>query len=396
MSNQQYSAHGCYLLGGICWFNDWRADVESWMKEEKLPSYYLFLERAANGEKVCYQKAHCMVRSGFSSYCHHLAGCKYLLHMLLQLPILAQCSAANPERAEIPALTKWITDLQRQKQTKEYNDAVRESKPALTTIYCRLSLQIREASRKLSKAKALSRKRNKGLRDDLTQEEQCLVEAYDSGRLDRRMQNLISQQTPSYKSEQSDKHKSTAAVIAATEPDSDAHPVPVHAAQTSSSTARSATPSDHPKPVRVDIPALIELEAGHFVAAAGMVYEAHLTRGFQLEQDMQDAKKSFNEAQASRAVSIATTPQAAPLTLTKSPTVVNLKQHLKQRLKQRHLEQRVNKGQRRRQPRRGELSLAKQRLKQRAKQRHLKQRVNEGQRRRQPQRCELCSAAQPA
>ena len=336
MSNLQYSAHGCYLLGGICWFNDWRADVESWMKEEKLPSYYLFLERAANGEKVCYQKAHCMVRSGFSSYCHHLAGCKYLLHMLLQLPILAQCSAANPERAEIPALTKWITDLQRQ------------------------------------------------------------VEAYDSERLDRRMQNLISQQTPSYKSEQSDKHKSTAAVIAATEPDSDAHPVPVHTAQTSSSTARSATPSDHPKPVRVDIPALIELEAGHFVAAAGMVYEAHLTRGFQLEQDMQDAKKSFNEAQASRAVSIATTPQAAPLTLTKSPTVVNLKQHLKQRLKQRHFEQRVNKGQRRRQPRRGELSLAKQRLKQRAKQRHLKQRVNEGQRRRQPRRCELCSAAQPA
>ena len=95
MSNLQYSAHGCYLLGGICWFNDWRADVESWMKEEKLPSYYLFLERAANGEKVCYQKAHCMVRSGFSSYCHHLAGCKYLLHMLLQLPILAQCSATT-------------------------------------------------------------------------------------------------------------------------------------------------------------------------------------------------------------------------------------------------------------------------------------------------------------
>ena len=320
------------------------------MKAENLPSYYHYLERSANGEKRCYRKAHHMVKSGFSSYCHHLAGSKYLLRMLLQLPILAQCSAANPELAEIPALTKWMTDLQRAKQTKEYKDAVRKSKPALSRKHCRLSLQIWEASRELSEAKALSKKKDKGLWDDLTQEEQSLVEAYDSGRLDRRMQNLIS--------ERREKHKPTATVIAAAEPDSDTHPVHETQAatvQTSSSTARSATPPHHPKPKRVHTPALIKLEAGDFTSASGMVLQAHLTRGLQLEQDMKDAKLSFETAQTSRAASIAATCQAESLTLPwyQNPTVVNLaKQRLKRRAERRHLKQCFRKGRRWRQPRR--------------------------------------------
>ena len=320
------------------------------MKAENLPSYYLYLERSENGEKVCYRKAHRMVKSGFSSYCHHLAGSKYLLRMLLQLPILAQCSAANPELAEIPALTKWMNDLQRVKQTKEYEDAVRKSKPALSPKHCRLSQQIWEASRELSEAKALSKKKDRGLWDDLTQEEQSLVEAYDSGRLDRRMQNLISQQTPSYKSERREKHKPTATVIAAAEPDSDAHPVHEKQAAT-----RSAAPPDHPKPKRVHTPALIKLEAGDFTSASGMVLQAHLTRGLQLEQDTKDAKRSFETAQTSRAASIAATCQAESLTLPwyQNPTVVNLaKQRLKRRAERRHLKQRFKKGQRWRQLRR--------------------------------------------
>ena len=317
------------------------------MKAENLPSYYHYLERSANGEKRCYRKAHHMVKSGFSSYCYYLAGSKHLLRMLLQLPILAQCSAANPEPAEISALTKWMTDLQWVKQTQEYKDAVRKSKPALSRNHRRLSLQIWEASRELTEAKALSKK---GLWDDLTQEEQSLVEAYDSGRLDRRMQNLIS--------ERREKHKPTATVIAAAEPDSDTHPVHETQAatvQTSSSTARSATPPHHPKPKRVHTPALIKLEAGDFTSASGMVLQAHLTRGLQLEQDMKDAKRSFETAQTARAASIAATCQAESLTLPwyQNPTVVNLaKQRLKRRAERRHLKQCFRKGRRWRQPRR--------------------------------------------
>ena len=140
-----------------------------------------------------------MAKSGFGTYCFNLAGRKYVLHMLVQLPILAQCSAANPELIEVPALTKWITDLQRHKQTKDYKDAVAKSEPALTADHCRLSQQMWQASQELSEAKALSRKKDRGLWDDFIQEEQGLVEAYDSGRLDRKVQNLMSQKTPLYK-----------------------------------------------------------------------------------------------------------------------------------------------------------------------------------------------------
>jgi len=108
--------------------------------------------------------------------------------------------------------------------------------------------------------------------------------------------------------EQRKKRKPAATVILSTESDSDVHPVhetQAATAQRNSSASRPASPPDHPKPERVHIPALIELEAGHVEAACGMVYEAHLTRGFQLEQDMEDAKQSFNAAQASRAASIA-------------------------------------------------------------------------------------------
>ena len=106
--------------------------------------------------------------------------------------------------------------------------------------------------------------------------------------------------------EQRKKRKPAATVILSTESDSDVHPVhetQAATAQRNSSASRPASPPDHPKPERVHIPALIELEAGHVEAACGMVYEAHLTRGFQLEQDMEDAKQSFNATQASRAAS---------------------------------------------------------------------------------------------
>ena len=96
-----------------------------------------------------------------------------------------------------------------------------------------------------------------------------------------------------------EKHKPTATVIAeptAAEPDSDTHPVHETQAatvQTSSSTARSATPPHHPKPKRVHTPALIKLEAGDFTSASGMVLQAHLARGLQLEQDMNDSEIQY-------------------------------------------------------------------------------------------------------
>ena len=118
---------------------------------------------------------------------------------------------------------------------------------------------------------------------------------------------------------------------------------------------QDGTPPHHPKPKRVHTPALIKLEAGDVTSASGMVLQAHLARGLQLEKEMNDAKRSFETAQTARAASIAATCQAESLTLPwyQNPTVVNLaKQRLKRHAERRHLRQRFRRGRRWRQLRR--------------------------------------------
>ena len=194
------NGYGCYAFGGTSWFNEWMVDVKSWMKEDNLPKYYDLVERGDNGERGCSQRAHQMKKSGFATYCYHLAGCKYFLHMLLQLPVLAQCSVGNPDLIEKPALTKWIADLQREKQSKEYQDAVEKSQPVLTAHHRRLSQQIWHASKIRAQGKALSRRNATGdCWETLSAQERLLLEAYNDGRLDESLQNLLSQQTPLYK-----------------------------------------------------------------------------------------------------------------------------------------------------------------------------------------------------
>ena len=162
------------------------------MREDNLQKHYDLLEAGQN------QKAHQLAHKGFNSYRLHLAGSKYLLQMLLQLPILPQCSAPQPVSVEVSALTKLFADLQNHKQTPEYKSAVALSKKRVDADK-RLSQQIWQQSKQLAKAKALSRKAERGLWNACTQEEQDLAEAYDGGRLERELQNLVSQKTPIYR-----------------------------------------------------------------------------------------------------------------------------------------------------------------------------------------------------
>ena len=60
----------------------------------------------------------------------------------------------------------------------------------------RLSQQIWQQSKQLNKAKQLARKAKRCWWNELTQEEQGLVIAYDDGRLERSLQNLMSQKAP--------------------------------------------------------------------------------------------------------------------------------------------------------------------------------------------------------
>ena len=145
-------------------YNRWRWDTESWMNPETLMTYKQFLH---SGRKNATQQ---LGKSAFNTYLFQLAGSKFLLHKLIQLPILPQCTtvqssgSAEPPAAPYrfgPVLMKCVTDLQEHKKTDAYKAAVERSKKR-DSDESRLSKQIWEQTTVLSKAKALSKRAEEG------------------------------------------------------------------------------------------------------------------------------------------------------------------------------------------------------------------------------------------
>ena len=93
---------------------------------------------------------------------------------------------------------KCIHDLQKHKKTPEYKKAVDRSRKRADD-HRRLSQQIWHESQKLAKAKMLSLKAKERYYWDLREWEQKLVEDYDTGRLERALQELVSERTPMYR-----------------------------------------------------------------------------------------------------------------------------------------------------------------------------------------------------
>ena len=108
-------------------YNDWRWDVDSWMNEDKQSIHHNLRWYEPN-------KAQQMAKKAFNAYKFHLAGSKFLLHKLIQLPIIAQCSANPSDSAEQPAsLMKCINDMRQHMQSAEYKKAVERSQKRATT-----------------------------------------------------------------------------------------------------------------------------------------------------------------------------------------------------------------------------------------------------------------------
>ena len=157
------------------------------------------------------QRAHKWAHSAFHTFTHHVSGQKYLVHMLVKLPIIAQCTTSNLRRTEVPALNKWIKDLQRHKRTEAYKNAVEKSKPAATPDHKSLSRQIWDTHQRLWKGKELAEKRDSKhtMWDDFTETEQELLEAYDTKKTEKTLRDLMSQKTPPEK-----RYKGAAASVA--------------------------------------------------------------------------------------------------------------------------------------------------------------------------------------
>ena len=93
---------------------------------------------------------------------------------------------------------KCVTDLQEHKKTDAYKEAVERSKKRASDE-SRLSKQIWKQTHVLSKARALSKRAENGEFNNLTEEEQKLVEDYDCGRLGKLLRRLVAQRAPVYR-----------------------------------------------------------------------------------------------------------------------------------------------------------------------------------------------------
>ena len=161
------------------------------MNESNLITYR---EHLAAGRKNPAQK----LTKNHGTYLFHLSGSRFLLHKLIQLPILDQCKAEAGSAAQPASLTRCIRDLEKHKRSPEYLAAVERSQKR-EDEHRRLSKQIWHETQKLAKAPKLSQQAEDGGFWALDEAERKIVEEYDTGRLSRSLRQLLSFKTSTYR-----------------------------------------------------------------------------------------------------------------------------------------------------------------------------------------------------
>ena len=102
-------------------YNAWRAHPEEWMRMSTYEEYKAMLYY---GRK---QKAHQLAKSAFSLFLFQQSGCKFLLHMLIELPIITQIPSNSVERPVATVLMELLNSYGKHKTTSQYQEAVRRS-----------------------------------------------------------------------------------------------------------------------------------------------------------------------------------------------------------------------------------------------------------------------------
>ena len=160
-------------------YNTWRQDVESWMKPSTLASY-----RELQDNEL-WQPAHQLGKKAFSSYLFQLSGCKFLLHKLIELPLIYPSPPGCVRSVEQPAaiLNELLWAYEEHKKTEKYQAAIRRNVEHQVG-QLRLTRRIWWAQYKYSQGRKLSDMVKDDTRkfDDLAAWEQELVEAFDTRR----------------------------------------------------------------------------------------------------------------------------------------------------------------------------------------------------------------------
>jgi hypothetical protein len=87
-------------------YNTWRKDVQSWMRGSTLAMHEEMERRGL------WQDAHQLGKSSFSTYLFQLSGCKFLVHILIQLPIISSSLPNSPHDSyHIPEIADILNEL---------------------------------------------------------------------------------------------------------------------------------------------------------------------------------------------------------------------------------------------------------------------------------------------
>ena len=161
-------------------WNAWRFDVDTWMSPKNLKKYREL-------EWYKWSEARKMGKSHFNTDQHHLAGNKFLLKKLIQLPIIAQCNATSSDSAEQPAsIMAWLEEFRVHMESDAHKAAVEQSRKKAPE-HQRLSKRICDAQWWVGRGKELSERAKNGEFHKLREWEQKAVEDYDGGKTDAKI-----------------------------------------------------------------------------------------------------------------------------------------------------------------------------------------------------------------
>ena len=73
------------------------------------------------------QQAHQLAKSAFSTFLFRQSGCKFLLHKLIELPIISQIPSNSVEPLVATVLMELLNSYEKHKTTSQYLEAVRRS-----------------------------------------------------------------------------------------------------------------------------------------------------------------------------------------------------------------------------------------------------------------------------
>ena len=143
------------------------------------------------------QQAHQLAKSAFSTFLFQQSGCKFLLHKLIELPIISQIHSNSGERPVATLLMELLDSYEEHKTTSQYQTAVQLSQQH-QKLQKRLSHEIWWAQCRYTKGRTLSiQVQDKILNfHDLDSKAQELVEAFDSRRSAKALDRLLEQKRP--------------------------------------------------------------------------------------------------------------------------------------------------------------------------------------------------------